>query len=83
MQLEYRIILLILSCILGLYGIYLGSVYLLYKLITLTSLNKPYLAPFSPFIKSEIKDSIYKESNTNKKYRNPILTKNKYRGKYK
>ena len=79
----YRIILLILSCILGLYGIYLGSVYLLYKLITLTSLNKPYLAPFSPFIKSEIKDSIYKESNTNKKYRNPILTKNKYRGKYK
>lgn len=79
----YRIIFLILSCILGLYGIYLGGVYLLYKLITLTSLNKPYLAPFSPFIKSEMKDSIYKDTNTSVKYRNPILTKNKIRGKYK
>lgn len=79
----YRIIFLVLSCILGLYGIYLGSVYLLYKLITLTSLNKPYLAPFSPFIKNEMKDSIYKDSNTSSKYRNPLLTKNKYRGRYK
>ena len=79
----YRIIFLILSCLLGIYGIYLGAVYLLYKLITLTSLDKPYLSPFSPFIKTEQKDAIYKHKNIGIKYRNPILTKNKIRGKYK
>ena len=78
----YRIIFLFLSCFLGLYGIYLGSVYLIYKLITLTSLNKPYLAPFSPFIKSEQKDAIIKSKNKGLRYRNPLLTKNKIRGKY-
>ena len=78
----YRIIFLFLACFLGLYGIYLGGVYLLYKLITLTSLNKPYLSPFSPFIKSEQKDAIIKRKNKGIRYRNPLLTKNKVRGKY-
>lgn len=79
----YRIIFLLLSSILGIYGIYLGAVFLLYKLITLTSIDKPYLAPFSPFIKKEQKDAIYKDKNTSLKYRNPLLSHNKVRGKYK
>ncbi len=79
----YRIILLFLSCVLGLYGIYLGSVFLLYKLITLSSFNKPYLAPFSPFIKNEQADAIYKSENKGIKYRNPLLSKNRIRGEYK
>lgn len=79
----YRIVFLFLACVLGIYGIYLGAVYLLYKLITLTSFNKPYLAPFSPFIKSELTDSIIKTNNKGIKYRNPLLSKNKVRGEYK
>lgn len=79
----YRIIFLILASILGVYGIYLGAVYLLFRLITLTSFNKPYLAPFSPFIKKEQKDAIIKYKNKGIKSRNPLLTSNVKRGEYK
>ena len=79
----YRIIFLILASLLGIYGIYLGAVYLLYKLITLSSFNKPYLAPFSPFIKKEQNDAIIKTKNKGVKYRNPLLSMNKKRGEYK
>ena len=78
----YRIIFIILSSILGIYGIYLGSIFLLYKLITLKSFNKPYLAPFSPFIFKEQQDAIVKTKNIGIKYRNPLLTKNRKRGRY-
>ena len=78
----YRIIFLLLATVLGVYGIYLGAIYLLYKLITLTSFDKPYLAPFSPFIKNEMNDAIYKRDNKGEKTRNPLLTNNKRRGKY-
>lgn len=79
----YRIIFLFLACVLGIYGIYLGAVYLLYNLITLTSFGKPYLAPFSPFIKEEQKDAIIKTKDKGIKYRNPLLTNNHIRGEYK
>ena len=62
---------------------YLGAVYLLYNLITLTSFGKPYLAPFSPFIKEEQKDAIIKTKDKGIKYRNPLLTNNHIRGEYK
>lgn len=78
----YRIIFLLLATVLGVYGIYLGAIYLLYKLITLTSFDKPYLAPFSPFIKKEMNDAIYKKDNKGEKSRNPLLTNNRKRGKY-
>lgn len=78
----YRIIFIILASILGIYGIYLGAVYLLYKLITLKSFTKPYLAPFSPFILKEQKDAIIKTKNIGNKFRNPLLTNNKKRGRY-
>ena len=78
----YRIIFLLLATVLGVYGIYLGAIYLLYKLITLTSFDNPYLAPFSPFIKNEMNDAIYKRDNKGEKTRNPLLTNNKKRGKY-
>ena len=78
----YRIIFILIASILGIYGIYLGAVYLLFKLITLAPFNKPYLAPFSPFIKKEQKDAIIKTKNEGKKYRNVLLTINKRRGEY-
>lgn len=79
----YRIIFLFLACILGIYGVYLGAIYLLYQLVKLSSFDKPYLAPFSPFIKKEQKDAIIKVKNKGVKYRNPLLTKNIIRGEYK
>lgn len=79
----YRILFLVLASLLGIYGIYLGAVYLLYKLITLSSFNKPYLAPFSPFIIKEQKDAIIKTKNKGIKYRNPLLSSNYKRGEYK
>lgn len=79
----YRIAFILLATILGIYGIYLGTVYLLFKLITMESFHKPYLAPFSPLILKEQKDAIIKTKNKGIKYRNPLLTNNKTRGEYK
>lgn len=79
----WRIILMILAASLGIYGIFLGLILLITKLTSITSFDKPYLAPFSPFIKSEQVDAILRINNSNKlKKRNPLLTnKNKIRGR--
>jgi len=79
----WRIILMILAASLGIYGIFLGLILLVTKLASITSFNKPYLAPFSPFIKSEQTDAILRINTGNKtKKRNPLLTtKNKIRGR--
>lgn len=78
----YRIIFILLSFLLGIYGMYIGLIYILYKLIALKSLNKPFLAPISPFIKEEVKDSFIKTKNIGEKLRNKLLTNNIKRGKY-
>lgn len=78
----YRIFLMILASFLGIYGIYLGFILLITHLASIHFLKFPYLAPFSPFIKSEQKDALFRASDKNKKYRNPLLAKkNIVRGK--
>ncbi len=77
-----RFILIILSALLGIYGIYLAFIYIIATLTSLKSFNKPYLFPFSPFNFLEQRDSIIKTDN-NIKYRNPLLTHNIKRGRYK
>ncbi len=78
----WRFILLFLATILGIYGIFLGSIFLIIHLASLKSLGKPYLAPFAPFIKEEQKDALIKTSNKGISFRNPYLTKtNKIRGR--
>ena len=79
----WRIILMILAATLGIYGIFIGIILLVTKLASINSFEKPYLAPFSPFIKSEQNDAILKINNGKKiKKRNPLLTtKNKIRGR--
>ena len=74
----YKILLLVLSSLLGMYGIIIGGLYLLYKLITTKSFSYHYLTPFIPYEQNEIKDSIIK-TTSNK--RNSLLTKNINRGK--
>lgn len=79
----WRIICMFLAASLGIYGIFICFILLITKLSSITSFNKPYLAPFAPFIKSEQTDAILKINNQNKlKKRNPLLTsKNRIRGK--
>ena len=72
----WRFILLFLAMFFGLFGIFIGFIILLASLVTTTSLNVPYLAPFSPFIKTELKDAIIKSDNKKIRKRNPLLTKN-------
>lgn len=79
----WRILLMILAAMLGIYGIFLGVILLITKLCSINSFDKPYLSPFSPLILSEQKDAILKINHGNKtKRRNPLLTtKNRIRGR--
>ena len=78
----WRIILMVLASTLGIYGIFIGLILLIAKLTSITSFNKPYLAPFSPFILSEQNDAILKiHSKKIKKRKLLLTTKNKIRGR--
>lgn len=77
----YKILLLILSTILGLNGLLIGTTILIYNLLTIKVFGIPYLNPIIPYEKNEIKDSIIK-SDRSEEYRNSQLTKNTKRGHY-
>ena len=79
----WRFILMLLAAFSGIYGILIGIVILIVKLVTIKSFNKPYLTPLYKFIKTEFKDYIIKSKNKGEKLRNPILTNNRKRGKYR
>ena len=78
----YKIFLLILGTIWGIYGVSIGAIYIAYKLLTLKMFGIPYLVPFIPLEKNELKDTFIKGEQSVKK-RNSFLTKNIIRGKYK
>lgn len=73
----YKILLLILSSIIGIYGVIIGLIYLIINLINTKTFNYKYLSPIYPFNKNEIKDSFIKLKNTK---RNSYLTNNINRG---
>ena len=73
----YKILLLILSSILGIYGVIIGLIYLIINLINTKTFNYKYLSPIYPFNKNEIKNSFIKLKNTK---RNSYLTNNINRG---
>ena len=77
----WRFILLFLAMFFGLFGIFVGFIIILASLVTTSSESLPYLAPFSPFIKEEIKDTIVKGNHKKTRFRNPLLTKNRVREK--
>lgn len=74
---SYKIILLILSSLLGIYGVLIGLIYLIINLINTKTFNYKYLSPIYPFNKNEIKDSFIKLKNNK---RNSYLTNNINRG---
>ena len=78
----YKIFLLILGTVWGIYGVSIGAIYIAYKLLTLKMFGIPYLVPFIPLEKNELKDTFIKGEQPVKK-RNSFLTKNIVRGKYK
>lgn len=78
----WRIIMMLIATFFGIYGIFLGSIFLISKLASTSSFGKPYLAPFSPIILSEQKDAVLRLKNKGIKKRNPLLTKkNRIRGR--
>lgn len=74
----YKIILLILGTILGIYGVVIGAVIMFYNICTAKIYGYKYLN----FDKNEIKDSIVKV-DSDILYRNSNLTSNVIRGRYK
>jgi len=69
----YRILLLIIATFFGIYGIFIGLIFLITKLCSITSFGFPYMAPLSPIVKSELKDAIIRTKNNKKNKRNPLL----------
>lgn len=70
------------ATIFGIYGIFLGTIFLIIQLSSIKSFGKPYLAPFAPFLKGQQKDALIKSENTGIKKRNPYLaSKNIIRGR--
>ena len=69
----YRIFLLIISTFFGIYGIFIGLIFLITKLCSITSFGFPYMAPLSPIVKSELKDAIIRTNKKKLNKRNPLL----------
>lgn len=75
-----RLIFTFLGGFLGIFGIVLGTVFLIGYLANMDSYGAPYLAPFAPTIKSDLKDSVWRAYMTNMKKRpNSLKQKNKRR----
>lgn len=71
----FRIILLILSAFFGLFGIFIGLVILIVKLSSINTFGFSYTSPFSPLIKTELRDSLVKTRSKSLRLRNPLLAK--------
>ena len=78
----YRIFLVILATFFGIYGIFIGLIFLVTKLCSITSFGFPYMAPVSPIIKSELNDTVVRTNKKKEHIRNPLLAeKNMTRGR--
>ncbi|MCL2556521.1 MAG: spore germination protein [Firmicutes bacterium] len=54
-----RLVFVILGGLFGIFGLVIGGVFLLVTLVNFDSFNAPYLAPISPLIYPDLKDSFY------------------------
>ena len=75
----WRLILIILSSLLGFYGIFIGTFLIIINLSSVENFDIDYLYPFAPINFKEQKDGFIK-IDKGKKYRNPFLSNNLYRG---
>ena len=75
----WRFILILLSSIMGLYGIFIGIVLIITNICDTKSFDADYLYPFAPININEQKDGFVKFKSFIRK-RNPLLSNNKMRG---
>lgn len=66
---------LILGSFLGIYGLFIGTMFLIINLTSITTLDVPYLYPYSPLNLDDQLDGLIRV-NKKKKKRNKFLTKN-------
>ena len=76
----YKITILLLSAVVGIYGVVVGAIFLFYKLISMRSFGFSYLSPIIPLDKNEWRDSIIRKEEKIKK-RNSYITDNVVRGR--
>ncbi|MDR1906549.1 MAG: spore germination protein [Clostridiales bacterium] len=65
----FRLLLVLASSLFGFFGLILCTIAITAYMLTYNSYGAPYVAPFAPYIASDIKDSIDKESLINQKQR--------------
>jgi spore germination protein KA len=76
-----RMLFTLLGGMLGLYGMILGGIFLINYLSNFNSYGAPYLAPLSPYIKSDFKDFMNKKPLNNMILRPKSIPNNKYNSK--
>ena len=74
----YRLLILILGTLLGLFGLFIGLFLIISNMSSITAFGYPYTYPFVPLIKNDLNDSIIKKE-TKFNLRNPLLTKKRKR----
>ena len=74
----YKLLLLILGTLFGIYGVIMGFIFMIYNICSTRVFGYSYLS----FDKNEVLDSFIK-IDKDKKYRNSKLTDNTYRGNYR
>lgn len=75
----YRLIILTLGGIIGLFGIACGAFLMIVHLVSIKSFGVPYMYPLAPYDKEGMKDFIFMRSLKNMKYRPKPLTNNRKR----
>ena len=76
----FRYIFMFLGAFLGIYGLFIGLLFLIISLAKINHYDKPYLYPFAPFHKKDLEDS-FVFLHRKIKRRNQYLTKNIIRGR--
>lgn len=79
----WRFSLMILATFFGIYGIFIGLILIITNLSATKSFDKDYLYPYAPINLEEQLDGFIKAKDKKIKYRNPLLSNNKIRGKIK
>lgn len=77
----WRFSLMILATFFGIYGIFIGLILIITNLSSTQSFDKDYLYPYAPINFDEQLDGFIKAKDKKIKYRNPLLSNNKIRGK--
>ncbi|MCL2540080.1 MAG: spore germination protein [Firmicutes bacterium] len=74
-----RIMFAVIGGLLGLYGIVIGAIFLIAYMANMDSYGAPYLGPFSPRIKSDLKDALTNSPLTDKKTRPRVIPNSNHR----